>query len=168
MSRGNIDPKEVIRNSKAGQMMITNGPFLEVETGQGLPIGSRLTSPGGVTLRIRVQTPNWIDIDRVQVLVNSRPLPEYNYTRSSHGQSFQSGVVQFERQVRIELPRDAHLIVVATSESSTLEKGWGRSPEAHMRPVAFTNPIYVDVDGNGFQPNGDTLGHPLLVAMKSD
>ena len=90
---GDIDPSEVIRNSKAGQMMITNGPFLEVTTDQGLPIGSRLTSPGGVTLRIRVQTPNWIDIDRVQVLVNSRPLPEYNYTRSSHGQSFQSGVV---------------------------------------------------------------------------
>ena len=58
--------------------------------------------------------------------------------------------------------------MVATSESSTLEKGWGRSPEAHMRPVAFTNPIYVDVDGNGFQPTGDNLGHPLLVAMKSD
>ncbi len=165
---GDIDPREVIRNSKAGQMMITNGPFLQVETNQGLPIGSRLTSAGGVTLRVRVQTPNWIDVDRVQVLVNSRPLPEYNYTRSSHQEYFHSGGVKFERQVRIDLPRDAHLIVVATSESSTLEKGWGRSPEALMHPVAFTNPIYVDVDGNGFQANGDSLGHPLLVAMKSD
>ncbi len=162
-----IDPTEVIRNSKAGQMMITNGPFLEVATDQGLPIGSRLTSPGGVTLRVRVQTPNWIDIDRVQVLVNSRPLPKHNYTRSSHGQLFQSGVIKFEQQIRVDLPRDAHLIVVASGESSTLEKGWGRSPEAQMPPVAFTNPIYVDVDGNGFQPNGDTLGHPLLVAMQS-
>jgi hypothetical protein len=35
-----------------------------------------------------------------------------------------------------------------------------------MRPVAFTNPIYVDVDGKGFQPNGDTLGRPLLVARR--
>ncbi len=165
---GDIDSSEVIRNSKAGQMMITNGPFLEVATDQGLPIGSRLTSPGGITLRVRVQTPNWIDIDRVQVLVNSRPLPEYNYTRSSHGQLFGNGVVKFEQQVRVNLPRDAHLIVVATGESSSLEKGWGRSPEAHMRPVAFTNPIYVDVDGNGFQPNGDTLDHPLLVAMQSN
>lgn len=163
-----VDPGELIGNSKAGKMMITNGPFLEVATDQGLPIGSRITSPGGVTLRVRVQTPNWIDIDRVQVMVNGRPLPEHNYTRSSHGPSFRSGVVQFEQQVRVDLSRDAHLIVVATSGSSTLEKGWGRSPEAHMRPVAFTNPIYVDVDGNGFQPNGDTLDHPLLVAMKSD
>ena len=33
-----------------------------------------------------------------------------------------------------------------------------------MHPVAYTNPIFVDVDGQGFKPNGDNLGHPLLVA----
>ena len=64
----------------------------------------------------------------------------------------------------MELERDAHLIVVATGENSNLEKGWGRSSESQMHPVAFTNPIYVDSDGNGFEPNGDTLDHPLLVA----
>jgi hypothetical protein len=32
-----------------------------------------------------------------------------------------------------------------------------------MHPVAFTNPIYVDTDGNGFEPSGDNLGHPLPV-----
>jgi hypothetical protein len=35
-----------------------------------------------------------------------------------------------------------------------------------MHPLAFTNPIYVDVDHNGFKANGDTLGHPLLVTPK--
>ena len=33
-------------------------------------------------------------------------------------------------------------------------------------PLAFTNPIYVDIDGKGFQPNGDSLGHPLLTAKR--
>ena len=28
-------------------------------------------------------------------------------------------------------------------------------------PIAVSNPIFVDVDGNGFQPNGDELGLPL-------
>ena len=164
---GSIDPAEIIRNSKAGQMMITNGPFLDVTTDRGLPIGSRLVSAGGITLRIKIQTANWIEIDRVQVMINGRPHPEYDYRRSSHKQYFRSGVVQFDQRIRVDLPRDAHLIVVATSDTSTLEKGWGRSSESRMHPVAFTNPIYVDVDGNGFQANGDTLGHPLLTAMKS-
>jgi hypothetical protein len=32
-----------------------------------------------------------------------------------------------------------------------------------MRPTAYHNPIFVDTDGNGFTPNGDTLGWDLPV-----
>jgi hypothetical protein len=60
------------------------------------------------------------------------------------------------------------MIVVATDEDSDLTKGWGLNPQGKMRPVAYTNPIYVDVDGDGYQANGDTLGHPLPVASESD
>src|SRR5688500_2014345 len=67
------------------------------------------------------------------------------------------------RFVRIALQRDEHLIVVAIGENSDLRKGWGRSPYGRMRPVAFTNPIYVDVDRDGFKANGGTLGHPLVT-----
>ena len=117
-----------------------------------------------MTLRIRVQTPNWFEVDRVQILVNGQQPPEYNFTRSSHPDRFRARVLQFEEEVTVELEQDSHLIVVAIGEGSNLRKGWGRSPVPIMPPVAFTNPIYVDVDGNGFQASGDTLGHPLLVA----
>ena len=30
---------------------------------------------------------------------------------------------------------------------------------ANDRPVAVSNPIFVDVDGGGFKANGDTLGN---------
>ena len=36
---------------------------------------------------------------------------------------------------------------------------WGEQP-----PVAVANPIFVDIDGNGFKPNGDLLGGVLLGA----
>ena len=129
-----------------------------------MPIGSSVISQGSVVLKVKVQTPDWLDIDRVQVMVNSRQDPRYNYTRKSHPGMFRDGVVNFKEEIRVELERDAHLIVVATGEDSDLEKGWGRSSESKMHPVAYTNPIYVDTDGNGFQANGDTLDHPLLVA----
>lgn len=161
-----IDYREIIRNAKAGRMMITNGPFLEVRTEDGLPIGSHVISAGGIRLKVRVQAPNWFDVDRVQVLVNGRPRPQDNYTRASHPRMFRDGVVKFDETLAVALQQDAHLIVVATGENSNLEKGWGLSWESGMRPVAFTNPIYVDVDGKGFEPNGDTLGHPLLVAKR--
>jgi len=161
---GNIDPQEIIRNAKAGRMMITNGPFLEVSTKDGLPIGSTISSEGSVDLRIRVQAPDWLDVDRVQIMLSGRQPKEYNFTRKQHPDMFKNTVVRFERIVRVALQRDEHLIVVAIGENSNLSKGWGRSPYARMRPVAFTNPIYVDVDRDGFKANGDTLGHPLMTA----
>jgi len=37
-----------------------------------------------------------------------------------------------------------------------------------MKPVAFTNPIYVDVDRDGFKANGDTLGYPSMTSSPTD
>jgi hypothetical protein len=161
---GQIDPSEIIRNAKAGRMMITNGPFLVVTTSDGLPIGSHAMAEETLQLKIRVQTPDWMDIDRVQVMVSGRQPEEYNFTKAKHPAMFKPGVVRFDETVDVKVQRDEHLIVVATGESSDISKGWGRSPVGRMHPVAFTNPIYVDVDRNGFQANGDTLGFPLMTA----
>ena len=165
---GQIDPSEIIRNAKAGRMMITNGPFLEVTTGDGLPIGSTIATAGLVSLKIRVQAADWIDIDRVQVMVSGRQPKEYNFTRNQNPHMFKTGVIRFEELVNVKLQRDEHLIVVATGETSNLSKGWGRSPFGRMKPVAFTNPIYVDVDRDGFKANGDTLGYPLMTSSPTD
>ncbi|MCW5982016.1 MAG: CehA/McbA family metallohydrolase [Bryobacteraceae bacterium] len=162
-----IDYKEIVRNSKAGRMMITNGPFLEVRTADGLPIGSSIVSAGPVSLKVKVQTPNWMDVDRVQILVNGRQRPQDNYTRASRPKMFRNdGSVRFDETLTVSLQEDAHLIVVATGEHSDLSKGWGLSWESKMHPLAYTNPIYVDLDGKGFRPNGDTLGHPILVSKR--
>ena len=165
---GDIDPSEVIRNSKAGQMMITNGPFLKVETTDGEPIGSTVISEGSIDLNVEVQTPNWIDIDRVQVLVNGRQPEQYNFRKDLNPGMFSDGVVKFSETVRVTLQQDAHLIVVATGETTTLELGWGLAPQGRWRPVAYTNPIFVDVDRDGFEANGDTLGHPLMTTPGAD
>ena len=159
-----IDYREIIRNSKAGRMMISNGPFLQVETAEGMPIGSQVVSQGSIDLKVKVQTANWLEIDRVQVLVNGRQHPDYNFTRSKDPSKFKGRPLVFEETIRVNLQEDAHLIVVATGEESDLSKGWGRARPAPMRPVAYNNPIFVDVDGKGFKPNGDNLGYPLLVA----
>ncbi len=163
-----IDPQEIIRNSKAGRMMISNGPFLEVSTADGLPIGSTVIAEGSVELKIKVQAPNWMDIDRVQVLINGRQPSRYNYTRARNPEMFRGSAVKFDQKVRVAVQQDAHLIVVAVGEQSNLQKGWGRDPKSNMHPIAYTNPIFVDIDRNGWQPGGDTLGHPLVVTSKSN
>jgi hypothetical protein len=61
------------------------------------------------------------------------------------------------------LKEDAHLIVVAAGEKSNLSTGYGTSGQAKITPFAYHNPIFVDLDGNGFTPNEDTLDWPLPV-----
>ncbi len=158
-----LDWKELSRNSKAGRMILSTGPFLEVETEDGAIAGGHTRGNGGVRLKVRVQCTDWIDIDRVQVLVNGRARPDLNFTRAKHAQKFKDGVVKFDETLTVSLSEDAHLIVVAYGENFDLKTGYGTSSQAGIKPCAYNNPIFIDVDGNGFQPNGDLLDYPLPV-----
>jgi hypothetical protein len=151
------------RRAKAGNIVVTTGPFLEVVAGRDTMAGGDVRVVGPLPLRIRVQCTDWIDIDRIQVLVNGAPRADLNFTRKSHPEWFQDGVVKFDRELQVELSEDSHVIVVACGESSDLSIGYGSSTQAAWRPCAYNNPIFVDVDGGGFTPNGDTLGWPLPV-----
>ncbi len=152
-----VEEMAVVRAAKRGRIVMTNGPYLDISLSGALP-GDDVRLKGKGRLRVRVQCANWLDVDRVQVLVNGRPEPALNFTRASHPQFFADGVVKFDREIEIALERDAHLIVVATDAHATTGPIMGQRGE---RPLAISNPIYVDVDGGGFKPSKDTLGGPL-------
>src|SRR5262249_30141922 len=113
-------------------------------------------------LRVRVFCANWYDVDRVQVLLNGRPEPKLNFTRATHPQLFTDRPLRFEQTLELDLAKDTHVVVVATNEKEELGEIMGPMWGRH-HATAISNPIYVDVDGNGFQPNHDTLGQPLPV-----
>lgn len=156
---------EIVKASEAGRLVMTSGPFLEVKAvaegaGEAGP-GESLAVPGGeVTLQVRVQCPNWFDVDRVQVFVNGRPEPALNFTRREQGDRFSREVVRFEHAIPVRLESDAHLVVVTIGEESSLGPVMGPD-NADKKPIAVANPIFIDVDGGGFQANGDLLGLPL-------
>jgi hypothetical protein len=73
---------------------------------------------------------------------------------------FKRGPVIFQQDIPLQLAADAHIIVVAVGEQSTMGPVMGPNAD---QPCAVSNPVYVDVDGNGFTPNKDTLDAPLPV-----
>jgi len=158
-----IDWREMSRNAKAGRMILSSGPYLEVETGSGIIAGGHDRVSGELDLKVKVQCANWLNIDRVQVLVNGKQDERYNYTRENNPEMFGDEVMKFDHTLKLDLSEDAHLIVVAIGENETLQRGFGTSTQASIQPCAYNNPIYVDVDGGGFEPNYDTLGYDLPV-----
>lgn len=163
-----IRTMDVVHAAERGNSILSNGPFLEVslkETGgeKTITAGDDLELPSGsAKLSIRVQCPNWLDIDHVFVLVNGRRHAMHDYTRADHPDRFRDGVVRFEQTLPLELKSDAHIIVVAGGEKTVvgpvMGPRWGP-----MQPAALSNPMFLDVDGDGFQHNRDTLDAPLPV-----
>lgn len=165
-----VETLDVVHASEKGHLIMTNGPYLEVSVKAGETVaiaGDDLKAPGGsASLHVRVQCPNWFDVDRVQVFLNGRPEPTLNFTRSEHSEKFSDATVKFESTLPLTLQGDTHVIVATIGERSKLGEVMGPDHRAE-KPVAVSNPIFVDVDGQGFKPNGDTLGAPLPVKASS-
>lgn len=166
-----IDTMEMVHQSEAGHVIMTTGPFMEVSVksteDSDKPVGiagDDVVAPGGkAVLSVRVQCSNWLDINRVQVFTNGRATKKLNFTRRETPKPFTDGVVKFESEIALDLKEDTHIIVAAIGEGLQLGRvmgpRWGEKP-----PVAVSNPIFVDVDGEGFKPNGDLLDVPLPLA----
>lgn len=163
-----ISTDEMVRQAEAGHIVMSTGPFLSVSAtstsspNPAIPGDDLLASDGKVLLDVSVQCPNWLDVDRVQVFVNGRPSEQHHYTRKFTPERF-AGLDtprRFDSSVNLTLDHDAHLIVATIGEGITMERIMGQQ-FGQRPPIAVSNPIYVDVDGNGFQPNGDELGLPL-------
>ena len=116
-----IDPLEIVRNSIAGRIVMSGGPYLSVSIqGQSLVDGKVVTGEIGdelqlkkdsVKLLVKVQCPNWLDVSRVQIVVNGRLEKHLNFTRRNSENMFKNGTVKFEQEIPNSLKEDSHLIV---------------------------------------------------------
>src|SRR5262249_32310701 len=135
---------DVVRAAERGHLVMSSGPFLEVElrtsgnpSDPAIPGDNRALPGGRATLHVRVQCPNWFDIDRIQVFLNGRPVEALNFTRRSAPDQFSSTTMKFDREIPLHLEGDTHIIVAAIGERSRLGPVMG--PEhANDRPVAVS------------------------------
>jgi hypothetical protein len=155
---------EVVHAAEQGHLVMTNGPFLEVRLKSGSiadahagPGDSTPAAGGKAVLQVRVQCPNWFDVDRVQVFLNGRADERLNFTRKATPDRFSSVTVKFDQEIPLELKTDAHIIVAAIGEQSKLGPVMGPDHAGDL-PVAVSNPIFVDVDGGGFKPDPEAVG----------
>ncbi len=148
----NFDERTLIQAIKKGRSFGSNGPFVHLKINDLYSYGETLTDKDGeIDIQIRLQSAPWVSPHEVRLLVNGKR------TRGFPVAKTKGKATDVTKKLKMKLTQDAYIIAEVTGQSSlypvTQHKSYtGLSKDAIM-PFALTNPVFVDVDGNGrFDP----------------
>ncbi len=149
------DESELVASLLAGRALVSAGAFARVEINGAADMGDLMTDgDGSVDLAVHIEALPEIDVTHFLVFVNCDEA--LKVAASDPG-----GIVKYDGDLAVPVSQDAH-IVVAGFGSNRLPRGLSQYDPNHV-PRFTTNPIYVDVDGNGIfdPPGGKTCTYDL-------
>jgi hypothetical protein len=129
----------VARSVRLGRAIVTSGPFIELRVNDGEPGDHVTVEAGKARIDLSVHAADWVDVRRVRLIANAKTLRELEVPAERK----KGPVLRFEGDVKFD--HDAWLVVIAQGErpSERVLPGW------QLPPIAFTNPVWIDVDGDG-------------------
>jgi hypothetical protein len=136
-----FDPQELVPAFVEQRVFVSCGPFVRFSI-DGHGLGEQFTAAAPLTASVEVQAPAWMEFDQLRIVGNGQvvwALPAEQWTAGS-------GAVRHQGSVSLDPARDTWFALEVT--------GLGSNPPVNYQaPYALTNPIWVDVDGNGqFDP----------------
>jgi hypothetical protein len=149
---GSWDEAEFDAAVVAGRLFGSNGPLIAAFTANGARIGDEVAAPGGkVTVELAVAAAPWVPVDEVRLLANGELL------RSWSPRPGGPSPLRLRERLELTLERDSFLTLEAGAPLDAEPAAWaaghpGEYAEVVARgfvPTAFSNPIWVDVDGDG-------------------
>ncbi len=192
-SATDFDTGHFVESVNAQRAIGTNGPFVRVEAsndaGDTVGLGDVLETGGeAVNFELTIEVPEWIDVDRIEMIMNDVDVVtdpgEYNTEPIEPTESFEvelseehlevvaAGAGEHRRYrttipIEVEAEEDAYVIFFIRGSSGM----YPVLPDDDIEPFAFTNPIYLDTDGNGYSnpPLAELAGsdppepHPTML-----
>jgi hypothetical protein len=134
----------VVRGLRQGAVMVTSGPFIELQADGSGPGSTVIAANGAISVSLDVRAPAWIGIRSADLLLDGVVVKHLDLTDPETGATSGPGA-RLAWRGSIPVRRDGFL-VASVHSTSTLERVL---PGAHVASGAFTNPIWVDVDGDG-------------------
>jgi hypothetical protein len=143
------DIQDMIDATLSQKSQVSSGPLISFTMGSQ-DIGGFVSGHGdnNVELHVSVQAPTWIDVNYVRVYSNHGEIIFEDAVAPA------AEVVRYDEVIALTVERDAYFVVKAGHSSARLGP-----VNPGMTIFAITNPIWVDVDGNGVfnQPGLPTL-----------
>ncbi|HSK76498.1 MAG TPA: hypothetical protein VLQ45_08555 [Thermoanaerobaculia bacterium] len=170
-----IDENELAQSIRARRAFGTTGPILRFEilsdADRGKPDRERgdrffdgigqtvVATRPTVALKIRVEAAPWIPVEEVRIFRNGQLILTLPV---APGRVLGGPALRFQRRIELSgIDEDSYFIVEAGVKIDAagnpvspqlLETVWNVEPS--VVPLAFSNPIFVDRDGNGYTPPG--------------
>lgn len=163
-----VTGSELVAALRDQQVIVSNGPFvtgsINGQPAMGKAHAVSLRGAADAQLGIKIQAPTWIKVSTLEVYENGRPL---SLLRAAPGQlaavdpgtagavlslpldpaERRSDTVLFDGAVTVKPKRDAWYVIVVRGTGSLSPIGGGS-------PYAYTNPLYVDLGGDGWTAPG--------------
>lgn len=144
----NLDWPALAQAMKKGRSFATNGPLVEFKINDKyIPGDFMTTARREVNISIKVQSAPWVSVDEVRLIINGerKIIFPLKYQEKS--------ILKFLEEVGLKLKKDSYIIVEVLGKKSlypVLQRAArGGEFENATLPYALTNPIFIDVDGNG-------------------
>lgn len=134
---GEATERELIDAILAGKITVCGGAFININVDGRGGIGDTVSLSGGQgMLNIVVQAPSWVETKTLTITANGEDIQTIELVGGEE-------VVRFNGAVPISPERDTWYVVRVEGEKKIYPVYPG------SLPYSFTNPVYVDADGNG-------------------
>ena len=132
---------EIPRAIKGHHSLFTTAPFVRLTVDKA-SLGDLARAPGGkARAEIEVQAAPWVSVSTVTLYVNGQEVKRWKVAPSTDP-------VRFREGWDVESARDGW-VVVRVDGDKPLAPVVGDWKHFDVRPLALTNPVFLDVDGNG-------------------
>ncbi len=151
----NFNEANLVSAIKSGRAIVSTGAFVRANINGTASLGDTVTAAAGtVDLHVHIEAIPELSISHFVVLVNCDQVAKVTATAPG-------AVVKYDGTISIPVTRDAAVVVLVMG--GKLPMGLEQGGDTAQMPRATTNPIFVDVDGNGKfdAPGGKSCSYDL-------
>jgi hypothetical protein len=147
-----LDQAALFEAIRKGRAFATNGPMISFQVNGRSAMGGLVQAPEGkVSLKLEAWSAPWIAVDEVRLILNGQRriiFPVHEELRE---------IRKFEQDISLTLRGDTYICLEAIGKTTLFPVLQSPSRTGDLEdgtlPYALTNPVFVDVNGNGrFDP----------------
>ncbi len=147
-----LDVSSLLEAIKKGHTFVSNGPVVDFKINTIHVPGDSFTAKNGkVDIWLKVESAPWVSVDEVRLIVNGKRKIIFPVEAS------EDSILKVFEQISLPLEKDSYIVTEVLGKKSLFPVHQARARhglrENASLSYALTNPIFIDVDGNGrFDP----------------